>query len=133
MLDDGFAEDFVELGSFDFEATGGVDFGGELEEFGDILTGFAAGNKNGGVGEEVEVMFELVEDFIGVVDQVGFGEDDNDSLTSFDNLPGESLVELRMGFGGINEQSADVGLFDGGKGAQGGEFFDANFAFAGLA
>ena len=38
-----------------------------------------------------------------------------------------------MRFGGIDEQGADVGFFDGGEGAKGGEFFDANFALAGLA
>ena len=31
VLDDGFAEDFVKFGSFDFLMAGSVDFGGELE------------------------------------------------------------------------------------------------------
>ncbi len=38
-----------------------------------------------------------------------------------------------MGFGGVNEEGADISFFDGGEGAQGGEFFDANFALARLA
>ncbi len=40
MFDDGFAEDFVELGGFDFLMASGVDLGGEFEKFGDILTSF---------------------------------------------------------------------------------------------
>ena len=37
-----------------------------------------------------------------------------------------------MWFGGVDQQTADVGFFDGCEGAEGGEFFDADFAFAGF-
>ncbi len=38
-----------------------------------------------------------------------------------------------MGLGGIDEEGADIGFFDGSEGAEGGEFLDADFAFAGFA
>ncbi len=44
MLDDGFSEDFVEIGSFDFLVAGGVDFGGEFKKLGDVMTGFGTGD-----------------------------------------------------------------------------------------
>ena len=44
MFDDGFAEDFVKFGSFEFEMTSSINFGSEFKEFGDILTSFATGN-----------------------------------------------------------------------------------------
>lgn len=117
MLDDGFAEDLVELGSLNLEAARGVDLGGKLKEFGHILSGLAASDEYGSVREEVEIIFQLVEDFVGVIDKVGFGEDDDDSLAGFDDLSGEGLVELGMWLGSIDEESADVGFFDGSKGA----------------
>lgn len=46
MFDNGFAEDFVEFGSFDFEMARGVDFGSKFKKFGDVLAGFAASDKN---------------------------------------------------------------------------------------
>ena len=64
MLDDGFAEDFVELGSLDFEMTSGVNFGCEFEKFGDVLTGFAAGNKDWRVGYEIKIVFKFVENVV---------------------------------------------------------------------
>ena len=42
-------------------------------------------------------------------------------------MAGEGLVELGVGFGGVNEEGADIGLFDGGEGADGGELLDADF------
>lgn len=102
MLDDGFGEDFVELGSSDFLMASGVDFGGELEEPSEVVAGNTASDEDRSVGYEVEVVFEIVQDFVGVVDKVGFGENDDDSLAGFDNLAGERLVELGMGLGGVD-------------------------------
>ena len=133
MLDDSLAEDFVKFGSFDLEVAGGVDFGGEFKKFGDIMAGGGAGDEDGGVGEKVEITFELVKDMIGVVDEVGFSEDDDDTFAGVDDLTGEGLVEFGMRLGGINEKAANVGLLDSGEGAQGGKFFDTYFPFAGLA
>ena len=70
---------------------------------------------------------------VGIIDKISLGQNDDNSLAGFDDLTGERLVELGMGFGGVNEEGADISFFDGGEGAQGGEFFDANFALAGLA
>ena len=133
MLDDGFGEDFVKLGGLDFLVASLVDFGGEFEELGDIMPSSGAGDEDGGVGEKVEITFELVKDMIGVVDEVGFSEDDDDTFAGVDDLTGEGLVEFGMRLGGINEKAANVGLLDSGEGAQGGEFFDTYFPFAGLA
>lgn len=60
VLDNGFAQDLIELGSFKFKVAGDVDFGGELEEFGDVLAGFGAGDEDGGVWQEVEIALEFV-------------------------------------------------------------------------
>lgn len=133
VFDDGFAEDFVELGSFEFEMASGVDFGGKFEEFGDVLAGFGAGDENGSVWEEVKITLELIEDMVGVVDEVCLREDDDNSLAGVDDLAGERLVEFRMRLGRINEEGTDVGFLDGGEGAKGGEFFNTDFAFTGLA
>lgn len=70
---------------------------------------------------------------VGVVDEISFCEDDDNSLAGVDDLAGERLVEFGMGFGRIDEEGADVGFLDGGEGAKGGKFLDANFAFTGLA
>ena len=133
VFDDGFGEDFIEVGSFNFLVASGVDLGGEFEEFGNVMAGFGTGDEDGGVGEKVEITFELVKDMIGVVDEVGFSEDDDDTFAGVDDLTGEGLVEFGMRLGGINEKAANVGLLDSGEGAQGGKFFDTYFPFAGLA
>ena len=38
-----------------------------------------------------------------------------------------------MRFGSVDKESADVGFFNGGEGADGGKLLDADFAFAGAA
>ena len=38
-----------------------------------------------------------------------------------------------MGFGRVDEQGANISFFNGGEGAEGGEFFDADFTLAGFA
>ncbi len=68
MVNDGFGEDFVEFGGFDFLMTSGVNLGSEFKKFSDVLTGFATGNKYGSVREKVEVVFEFVEDFVSIID-----------------------------------------------------------------
>ena len=60
VLDNSFAKDFVEFGSFDFEMARGVDFGGEFKKFGDILAGSRASNKNRCVRQEVKILLEFV-------------------------------------------------------------------------
>ena len=107
-----------------------VDFGCEFEEFGDVLAGFGAGDEDGGVRQEVEIAFKFVEDVVGVIDEVGLRQDDNNSLAGVDDLASERLVEFGMGLGRVDEEGADIGLFDSGEGAEGGELFDADFAFA---
>ena len=112
---------------------GGVNFGGEFKELGDVLTGGAASDDDGGVGEEVKILFKAVKDAVGVGNEVGFGEDDDDAFAGVDDLTGEGLVKFGVGFGGIDKEGADIGFFDGGESAEGGEFFDADFALAGAA
>lgn len=102
VLDDGRSEDFVELGSFDFEVPSGVNFGGEFKKFGDIMASGRAGDEDGGVRQEIKITFELVEDVVSVVDEVGFGEDDDNAFAGVDDLTGEGLVEFGMGLGGVN-------------------------------
>lgn len=74
MFDDGFIEDFVEFGSFDFLMASGVDFGGEFKKFSDVLAGFAAGDEDGGVREEVKIIFEFVKNGVdgGAIGLCGF-------------------------------------------------------------
>ncbi len=107
-----------------------VDFSGEFEELGDVLAGFGAGDEDGGVRQEVEIAFKFVEDVVGVIDEVGLRQDDDNSLAGVDDLASERLVEFGMGFGRVDEEGTDIGFFDSGEGAEGGELFDANFAFA---
>lgn len=133
MLDDGFGEDFIELGSFDFLMASDVDFGGKFEELCDIMAGFGAGDEDWSVRDKIKIPFELIEDMVSIINEVSFRQDDDNSLAGFDNLAGESLVEFRMIFRGVDEKGTDVGFFNGGESANGGEFFDANFTFAGLA
>lgn len=38
-----------------------------------------------------------------------------------------------MGLGGVDKECANVGFLDGSESTKGGEFFDADFAFAGFA
>lgn len=71
VFDDSFGKDFIEVGSFDFLVTGGVNLGSEFEKFGNVMTGFGTGNKYWGVRNEVEILLEFVEDSVGVVDKVG--------------------------------------------------------------
>lgn len=50
MFDDGFVQDFVEFGGFDFEMASGVDFGSKFKKFGNILSCLATGDQNWRVG-----------------------------------------------------------------------------------
>lgn len=70
---------------------------------------------------------------VGVIDEVSLSQDDNNSLAGVDDLARERLVEFGMGFGRVDKEGADIGFFDSGKSAEGGELFDTNFAFAGFA
>lgn len=65
---------------------------------------------------------------IGIINKVSFGEDNDNSLARFDDLSGERLIEFGMGLGSIDKKSADIGLFDGGKGTESGEFLNTNLA-----
>lgn len=56
MFDDSFTEDFVEFGRFDFLVASGIDFGGKLKEFGDILAGCTASDKYRCIGQKVKII-----------------------------------------------------------------------------
>lgn len=112
---------------------GGVNFGGEFKELGDVLAGGAASDEDGGVGEEVKILFKAVKDAVGVGNEVGFGEDDDDAFAGVDDLTGEGLVKLGVGFGGVHQERANVSFFNSSEGAESGELLNADFAFAGTA
>ena len=132
MLEDGLVQNLVQVGSLNSLFTSGGDFGGEVEKFGDVGAGLGGGEEDGGEGEEVEVALEVVEDGVdfGAGFQIGLRQDDDDAFAGFGDFAGERLVELAVGFGGVDEEGADVGFFDGGEGAEGGELLDADFAAA---
>lgn len=67
------------------------------------------------------------------MNEVGFSKNNDDPLAGFNDLPGEGLVEFRVWLGGIDKQGANISFFNCGERAQGGKFFDADFAFTGLA
>lgn len=50
VFENGFAEDFVELRSFDFLMASFINLEREFKKFGDVFAGFAASNQNWGVG-----------------------------------------------------------------------------------
>ena len=107
----------------------------EVEEFGDVLPGDGAGENQGCVGGE----FEVVADFrcecvagVGVFafDGVPFADDEDEPLACFVDDAGEALVKSDVEFVDVHEQKADVGFVDGLHGAEDGEFLDAGFLFA---
>ena len=111
-----------------------VDLLCEFKDFGDVFAGKAGSHNNWRKWYEIEVIFEVVEDFVGLfVLEVGLGDDENNALAGLYDFAGKRLVELGMWLGTIDEEAANVGFFDCGKAAECGEFFDANFAFARLA
>jgi len=131
----GVLEDLVEVGGFEGSGAGFLYLLSQLEDFGDVFAGGGAGQDDRGEGDEVEVGFELVHDAVGgfgLIDEIAFGEDEDDAFSGCDDLAGDGLVEFGVGGGAVDEEAADVGLFDGGEGAQDGEFFDADFPFAGF-
>ena len=65
--------------------------------------------------------------------EVGFGEDENNTLAGFDDFASETLVKLGMWLSAVNEEAADVGFFDGSETAEGRKLFDAHLALAWLA
>ena len=61
-------------------------------------------------------------------EEVGLGDDEDDGFAGVDYLAGYGLVEFGVGLSAVDEEAADVGFFDGGEGAKGGKFLDADFA-----
>lgn len=134
MRIDCIGEQFVEVAGLEFGMAGGVNLSGKLEDFRHIFTGNRACQNDWRVWNKVEVIFEIIEDFVAVfVLEVSLRNDENDALSGVDDLAGEGLVELGMRLGAIDEEAANVGFFDGGEAAEGAKLFDANFAFAWLA
>lgn len=98
-----FVENFVEVGSFELGVTGTVDLGGELENFGGIFTSDGASENNWCIGDEFEIVFELVENLVSVLMlEIGLSDDENDALPGVDDLASESLIEFRMRLGAID-------------------------------
>lgn len=67
------------------------------------------------------------------MDKVGFGKDEDDTLASLDDGAGEGLIQFAVRLGGVDKESTDISLFDGGEATQGGELFNADFALSLLA
>ena len=98
-----FVENFVEVGSFELGVTGAVDLGSELENFGGIFTSDGASEDDWRVRDKVKIVFKFVENLVGVgVFEVGLGDDEDNALSSLNNLAGESLIEFRMRLGAID-------------------------------
>ena len=113
---------------------GGVNLSSEFENLGDVFASDGARQNDWRIRDEIEIIFEIVENFVATLAfEVGLRDDENNALPGVDNLAGEGLVEFGMWFSTIDKHAADVGFFDGGEAAEGAEFFDANFAFAWLA
>ena len=134
MRVDGIHEELIEIGSFEFGVAGGVDLGCELENLGHVFAGDGARQNDWRIWNEIEIIFEIVEDFVAALAfEVGLCDDENNALAGVDNLASERLVELRMWLSAINKHAANIGLFYGGEAAESAELFDAHFAFAWLA
>ena len=134
MRIDGVGEQFIEVASLELGMTGGVNLGGELENLRHVFTSDGARKNDWRVWNEIEIIFEIVENFVAALAfEVGLRDDKNNALPGVDNLAGEGLIELGMRLGAIDEHTANVGFFDGCEAAEGAEFFDAYFAFAWLA
>lgn len=73
MFDDGFSENLIEIGSFDFLVTRGVDFGGKFEKSRNVMAGFGADDENWSIRYEIKILLEFIENMIGIIDKVGFG------------------------------------------------------------
>lgn len=128
------SKQFVEVGSLKLGMASGVNLGGKFEDLRNIFAGDGASHDDWCVWNEVEIVFEIVENFVATLAlEVGFGDDENDAFAGVNDLAGESLIELGMRLGAIDKHAADVGFFDSGKAAECGEFFDADFALSWLA
>ena len=131
---DGVGEQLVEVAGLELSMASGVDLGGELENLRYVFTGDGARENDWRVWNEIEIIFEIVENFVAALTfEVGLRDDENDALPGVNNLASEGLIEFRMWLGAIDEHAANVGFFDGGEAAEGAEFLDAYFALAWLA
>ena len=125
----GISKEFIEVRGTKFGMARFVDFCGKFEDFRDIFAGNARGHDDWSIRDEIEIIFEIVEDLIGIfVFEVGLCDDKDNSLAGVDDLAGETLVEFGVRLGAIDEHAADVGFFDGSKATKCTEFFDAYFA-----
>ena len=112
---------------------GAVDINGELKNLSYVFAGDARSHHNWRERYEIEIIFKAVEDFVGIfMLKIGFGDNENNTLPGFDDFTSETLVKFGMRFGCINEEAANIGLFDGGEAAEGAKFFNAHFALARL-
>ena len=133
MRVDGVHEKLIKVGSLELGMACAVDLNGKFEDFGDVFAGDGASHNDWCVWDEVEIIFEVVENFVTILMlEVGLGDDENDALARVYDLACEALIEFGMRLGAIYEHAANVCLFDSGEAAECGELFDANFAFAWL-
>lgn len=103
MRINGIHEKLIKVGSLEFGVTSAVNLGCEFENLSDVFAGDGASHDDWCVWNEVEIIFEVVENFIGVfMLEVGLGDDENDTLARVYDLTCEALIELGMRFSAIN-------------------------------
>ena len=131
MRIDGVGEQLVEVAGLELSMASGVNLGGELENLRYVFTSDGARENDWRVWNEIEIIFEIVENFVAALAfEVGLRDDKNNALPGVDNLASEGLIEIGMWLGAVDEHAANIGFFDGGEAAESAEFFDAYFAFA---
>ena len=73
MSSNGFAKEFVEIGSFDLSMASFVDFKREVEDASDVFASFGASDEDWGKRQEIKVAFEAIENTIDLGVGRGFG------------------------------------------------------------
>ena len=73
MSSDGFAKEFVEIGSFNFSMASFVDFKREVENASDVFASFGTSDEYRGKRQEIKVAFEAIENTIDLGVGRGFG------------------------------------------------------------
>ena len=103
MRINGIHEKLIKVGSLELGMACAVDLNGKFEDFGDVFAGDGASHDDWCVWDEVEIVFEVVENFTTILMfKVGLGDDENDALARVYDLTCEALIELGMRFSAID-------------------------------
>ena len=89
--------------------TGAVDIDGELKNLSDVFASYAGGHDDWRKWHEIEIIFKVVENFVGIfVVEIGFSDNENNAFSGFDDFASKTLIEFGMRFGSINEEAANM-------------------------